>query len=72
VLTFRDNGTGIDLNKHMNKLFQPFKRLTEHGTGSGLGLSMVKRMIEQCQGYIEVYSELDSGTEFKIYLKAQI
>src|ERR1700749_1307990 len=44
ILSVKDNGIGIDLAKHMNKLFQPFKRLPDQGTGSGLGLSIMKRM----------------------------
>lgn len=71
VLSFKDNGIGIDLSKNMHKVFQPFKRLTDQGTGSGLGLSFVKRMIERDHGYIEIFSELGIGTEFKIYLKDQ-
>jgi len=71
ILSVKDNGIGMDLSKHINKLFQPFKRLTDQGTGSGLGLSIVKRMIEKDQGYLEVFSEPDVGTEFKAYLKEQ-
>jgi signal transduction histidine kinase len=69
VLTVKDNGIGIDLKKNLNLLFQPFKRLTEQSTGSGLGLSIVKRIIEQNHGYLEVFSEIGKGTEFKTYLK---
>jgi PAS domain S-box-containing protein len=71
ILSVKDNGSGIDLAKNMNKLFQPFKRLTDQGTGSGLGLSIVKRVIEKSQGYLEVFSKPGSGTEFKAYLKSQ-
>ncbi|MDP9048025.1 MAG: PAS domain-containing sensor histidine kinase [Bacteroidota bacterium] len=71
ILYVKDNGIGIDLAKNMNKLFQPFKRLTDHGTGSGLGLSIVKRVIEKNQGYLEVFSQPGEGTEFKAYLKSQ-
>jgi signal transduction histidine kinase len=38
---------------------------------SGLGLSIIKRMIEKDQGYLEVFSEPGAGTEFKAYLKEQ-
>lgn len=70
VITVRDNGIGIDLEKNLNLLFQPFKRLTDQSTGSGLGLSIVKRMIEHNNGYLEVFSEVGKGTEFKAYLKS--
>lgn len=69
VLTVKDNGIGIDLEKNLNLLFQPFKRLTDQSTGSGLGLSIVKRIIEHHHGYLEVFSEVGKGTEFKAYLK---
>lgn len=71
VISVRDNGIGIDLAKNMNKLFKPFKRLTDQSTGSGLGLSLIKRMIEKDQGYLEVFSTPGNGTEFKAYLKDQ-
>nr|WP_242695928.1 HAMP domain-containing sensor histidine kinase [Pedobacter sp. SYSU D00873] len=69
IITVKDNGIGIDLEKNLNLLFQPFKRLTDQGTGSGLGLSMVKRMIEHNQGYIEVNSTVGIGTEFKAFFR---
>lgn len=71
VLSVEDNGIGIDLSKNMNKLFQPFKRLTDQSTGTGLGLSIIKRLIEKSQGYLEVFSQPGLGTEFKAYLKEQ-
>ncbi len=39
ALVVKDNGIGIDLEKNLNMLFQPFKRLTDQSTGSGLGLA---------------------------------
>lgn len=69
VITVKDNGIGIDLERNLNLLFKPFKRLTDQGTGSGLGLSIVKRMVEHHHGYLEVFSEVGKGTEFKAYLK---
>lgn len=71
ILSVKDNGIGIDLARNMNMLFQPFKRISDQGTGSGLGLSIVKRLIEKNQGYLEVFSEKGKGTEFKAYLKEQ-
>jgi signal transduction histidine kinase len=71
ILSVKDNGIGIDLAKNMSKLFKPFKRLTEQSTGSGLGLSLIKRMIEKDQGYLEVFSTPGKGTELKAYLKNQ-
>jgi len=69
VLTVKDNDIGIDLEKNLNLLFQPFKRLTEQSTGSGLKLRIVKHMIEHHHGYLEVFSEVGQGTAFIVHLK---
>lgn len=69
VLSFKDNGIGIDLSKDYKKLFQPFVRLTNQATGKGVGLSLIKRMIEKNGGKIEVQSTPGIGTEFICYLK---
>jgi PAS domain S-box-containing protein len=63
VISFTDNGIGLD-PKYTDKIFQPFQRL--HGRdlypGSGIGLAICKRIIEQHQGKIEVKSIPDVGT----------
>jgi chemotaxis family two-component system sensor kinase Cph1 len=66
VLTVEDNGLGIDLKKNKAKLFSIFKRLHDHVEGSGIGLYIIKRLIEDNHGTIEVESAIDKGTEFKI------
>lgn len=66
VLTIEDNGLGIDLKKHREKVFGLFKRLHDHVEGSGIGLHIIKRLIEENGGSIEVFSEPDKGTIFKI------
>jgi PAS domain S-box-containing protein len=66
VLSIRDNGTGID-KENLNKIFEPFFT-TKNTEGVGLGLSAVYGIIEQNNGFIVVYSEIDKGTVFKIYL----
>jgi signal transduction histidine kinase len=69
TLSLSDNGIGIDLDKHRNKLFGAFKRLGSDADGKGLGLYIVKRQAEQFGGKVEVNSKLGEGTEFIVYLK---
>ncbi|MBC7390939.1 MAG: hybrid sensor histidine kinase/response regulator [Opitutaceae bacterium] len=68
ILTVADNGLGIN-PAYKNKLFGMFKRLHDHVEGSGIGLYIVKRIIENNGGKIEVESELNVGTTFKVYFK---
>lgn len=70
-LLFRDNGMGIDLEKHGNALFKPFSRLKAGKTeGKGIGLHLVKNIVEMNGGNIEVESKPQSGTTFRIKLMA--
>ncbi|MDQ3291740.1 MAG: PAS domain-containing protein [Bacteroidota bacterium] len=71
VLTVQDNGLGINLERHKSKLFQMFKRFHNHVTGSGIGLYIINRIAQNNGGHIEVTSEVDAGTTFKVYLKNQ-
>ena len=71
VLKVKDNGLGID-NKHQSKLFTMFKRFHDHVEGTGIGLYMVKRIIENAGGRIEVASEKGVGSEFKVYFPAKL
>ena len=66
VLTFKDNGLGIDLNKTGEDIFGLYKRFHFHVEGKGLGLFMVKVQVETLGGRINVSSEVDKGTEFRI------
>ena len=67
VLTVQDNGLGIDLTGK-SRLFQMFQRLHTHVEGSGIGLYMVKRIVENVGGRIEVESQVDVGTTFTVWL----
>ncbi|EJF10264.1 MULTISPECIES: ATP-binding protein [Pontibacter] len=64
-LSVQDNGLGIPAKKQHN-VFTMFKRLHNHVEGSGIGLYIVKRMVDRVQGEIKVESELDKGTTFTI------
>jgi len=66
VLKVRDNGLGMD-PANLDKIFTMFKRLHAHVEGSGIGLYITKRIIENRGGYIEVSSEVDKGSEFKVF-----
>jgi two-component system sensor histidine kinase/response regulator len=68
VLSVSDNGLGMNPG-YQNKLFGMFKRLHDHVDGSGIGLYIVKRIIENNGGRIEVESKLDVGTTFNLYFK---
>jgi PAS domain S-box-containing protein len=68
VLTVRDNGLGISPN-YKEKIFGMFKRLHDHVEGSGVGLYIVKRIVDNAGGKIELESEVNVGSTFKIYLK---
>jgi PAS domain S-box-containing protein len=66
LISFKDNGTGIDLKQHGDKVFGLYKRFHENIEGKGLGLFMVKTQVEVLGGSISVKSELGTGTEFII------
>ena len=66
--TIRDNGEGLTLEQQQ-QLFKPFTRLHEKQTeGHGLGLSIVKKIIEKLGGYVEVESEMNNGSGFSFCL----
>lgn len=67
-LKVEDNGLGIDLNLHGNKLFKMFKRFHPNVQGSGLGLYAVKQIAEKNDGNVFVESEPDKGCTFTVIL----
>lgn len=67
VLSVSDNGLGIDLKKHKNSLFGMYKTFHKHQNSRGIGLFITKNQVEAMGGRIEVYSEMNKGTTFKIY-----
>lgn len=67
-ISFKDNGSGIDLNVQGEKIFGLYKRFHENIEGKGFGLFMVKTQVETLGGKIGVKSEPKVGTEFIIEL----
>lgn len=69
VLSVSDNGIGMDLSRHQNALFKPFKRFTDKNSGKGIGLYLIKKMIEKNRGEIRIESTPGEGTVFHCHLK---
>ncbi|SDL92476.1 Histidine kinase-, DNA gyrase B-, and HSP90-like ATPase [Catalinimonas alkaloidigena] len=69
VFQVQDNGLGLSRSQQ-TKLFTLFKRMHTHVEGSGVGLSIVKRIIDNNGGTIEVESEVDRGTTFIVRLRS--
>ena len=65
ILEIRDTGKGIP-KEELPSIFNPF--YTTKSAGTGLGLAITHRIIQEHNGRIEVESELDKGTVFRIYL----
>ncbi|MFC5285392.1 PAS domain S-box protein [Pedobacter alpinus] len=69
TLYFQDNGLGIDLKRHGDKLFGMYKTFHRHDDSRGVGLFITKNQLESMGGKISVESEINIGTTFKITLK---
>jgi PAS domain S-box-containing protein len=67
LIQVADNGIGIEEN-NLQKMFTMFKRFHTHVEGTGIGLYIVKRIVENGGGKIEVESTINVGTTFKVYL----
>lgn len=69
LLRVADSGKGIGESYQRNKLFVPFSQEDSFQPGSGLGLSIVKQIVESIGGTIEVDSTPGKGTNFDVYLQ---
>jgi hypothetical protein len=71
ILKVKDNGLGMNERQRL-QLFTMLKRFHNHVEGTGIGLYIVKRIVDSAGGKIEVESEEGSGTEYKIYFNANM
>ncbi len=71
ILSVTDNGLGIDLKKHKNSLFGMYKTFHKHQNSRGIGLFITKNQVEAMGGRIEVTSEVNRGTTFKIFFNEE-
>ncbi|CAA9335319.1 MAG: Multidomain signal transduction protein including CheB-like methylesterase, CheR-like methyltransferase and BaeS-like histidine kinase [uncultured Cytophagales bacterium] len=72
VLTVSDNGIGIDLKANGDRIFKPFKRFTQQAQGTGVGLYIIKTIVEKNGGNIQVQSAVNVGTTFTVLLKPYV
>jgi two-component system, cell cycle sensor histidine kinase and response regulator CckA len=66
-LNVRDTGTGIR-PEHLPRIFEPFFSTKEPGKGSGLGLATVHGIVRQHQGWVQVSTQIGTGTTLRVFL----
>lgn len=68
VVSVSDNGIGFNPNDK-EKIFEMFKRLHDHVEGSGVGLYLVKKIVDNSGGKIEVETEEEKGSTFSVFIR---
>ena len=68
--TIADNGVGIP-EKHHKKIFEIFQSVGNKERSTGIGLSIVKKIVDRYNGEVWVESEVGNGTQFHFTLKKQ-
>jgi signal transduction histidine kinase len=71
AISVRDNGPGI-AETLLDRIFEPYFTTKPAGQGSGLGLSIVQRLVLHAHGAVHLYSHAGEGTVFTVYLPAQM
>lgn len=69
IITIADNGIGIDLENHGDKIFKLYERLSSREKGDGIGLYLVKSQMESMEGEVKVASRIGEGTTFSLKFK---
>ncbi|WP_136806447.1 PAS domain S-box protein [Desulfosediminicola flagellatus] len=70
-LSIHDSGVGMDSNT-IARIFDPFFTTKDKGQGTGLGLAMAYNIVQQHNGFIDVYSEPGHGTTFSLFFPKYI
>jgi signal transduction histidine kinase len=70
TFTIKDNGIGIDI-KYQNKIFEIFESYSKDANSTGIGLAIVKKIVDKCYGKIWLESEVGVGTIFYVELPKQ-
>lgn len=72
ILSFADNGVGIDLERNGSKIFGMYETFHDNEDARGFGLYITKNQIEAMGGKIEVESNVNVGTTFHIYFAKKV